>query len=148
MGARISAAIVFILTCSMSFGSTNPDPFRIEAASNQLAARELVLWKSAARSAFSEIPQVLGEARCEDTRLPEPLTTPNPLAQWQDSGIKVTVSFIIGADGKVHSPFILEGSGDASDRTVLNAIRAWRYRPATCNGVPTEMEGKTEFSSR
>jgi hypothetical protein len=27
-------------------------------------------------------------------------------------------------------------------------VRAWRYRPATCNGLPTETEGKIEFSSR
>jgi hypothetical protein len=31
---------------------------------------------------------------------------------------------------------------------VLNTVRAWRYRPAMCNGVPTESEAKVGFSSR
>jgi len=30
----------------------------------------------------------------------------------------------------------------------LEAVRFWRYRPAMCNGVPTEAEAKVEFSSR
>jgi TonB family protein len=63
------------------------------------------------------------------------------------SGTKVKVSFIIGTDGRVHSPLILESAG-AGDRTVLRTVRTWKYRPATCNGVPTETEGKIEFSSR
>ncbi len=64
------------------------------------------------------------------------------------AGIKVKVSFIIGADGRVHSPLILVSGGPAGDRNVLQTVRAWRYRPATCNGVPTETEGKIEFSRR
>jgi hypothetical protein len=48
----------------------------------------------------------------------------------------------------VHSPLILESAGLAGDRRVLQTVRTWRYRPATCNGVPTEIEGKIEFSSR
>jgi TonB family protein len=61
---------------------------------------------------------------------------------------KVKVSFIIGTDGRVHSPLILESAGATGDRNVLRTVRTWKYRPATCNGVPTEAEGKIEFSSR
>ena len=32
--------------------------------------------------------------------------------------------------GLVHSPLILESAGTPEDRTVLNAVRTWRYRPA------------------
>jgi hypothetical protein len=39
-------------------------------------------------------------------------------------------------------------AGLAGDRHVLQTVRTWKYRPATCNGVPTEIEGKIEFSSR
>jgi TonB family protein len=61
---------------------------------------------------------------------------------------KVKVSFIIGTDGHVHSPLILESAGATGDRNVLRTVRTWKYRPATCNGVPTEAEGKIEFSGR
>jgi TonB family protein len=79
---------------------------------------------------------------------PEALTTPDPLFPSTARGQKVKVSFIIGTDGRVHSPLILESAGLAGDRHVLQTVRTWRYRPATCNGVPTEIEGKIEFSSR
>jgi TonB family protein len=62
--------------------------------------------------------------------------------------MKIKVSFIVGTDGRVHSPLILESSGTSEDHAILNTVRAWRYRPAMCNGVPTETEGKIEFSSR
>ena len=68
----------------------------------------------------------------------------SPGGPWQE----VKVSFIIGTDGRVHSPLILESAGLPGDRHVLQTVRSWRYRPATCNGVPTETEGKIEFSSR
>jgi TonB family protein len=114
-----------------------------------LLEREHQLWKTPLRaSEFSEIPHVSARTRCEDTQPPEALTTPAPLLVPSVAGIKVKVSFIIGADGRVHSPLILESAGTLGDRNVLQTVRAWRYRPATCNGVPTEAEGKIEFSRR
>jgi TonB family protein len=114
-----------------------------------LSEREHKLWKTPVRaSQFSDVPHVSAHARCEDTQPPEALTTPDPLMVPAAAGIKVKVSFIIGADGRVHSPLILESAGPIGDRNVLQTVRAWRYRPATCNGVPTEAEGKIEFSRR
>jgi TonB family protein len=114
-----------------------------------LSEREHQLWKTPKRaSEFSDVPHVSARARCEDTQPPEALTTPDPLMLPAAAGARVKVSFIIGADGRVHSPLILESAGPAGDRNVLQTVRAWRYRPATCNGVPTEAEGKIEFSRR
>ncbi|MFZ0318746.1 MAG: TonB family protein [Candidatus Sulfotelmatobacter sp.] len=114
-----------------------------------LSEREHKLWKTPIRaSQFSDVPHVSAHARCEDTQPPEALTTPDPLMVPVVAGVKVKVSFIIGADGRVHSPLILESAGPVGDRNVLQTVRAWRYRPATCNGVPTEAEGKIEFSRR
>jgi TonB family protein len=114
-----------------------------------LAEREHQIFKTPTRAAeFSDIPHVSARSRCEDTRPPEALTTPDPLLVPIEAGLRVKVSFIIGADGRVHSPLILRSGGPAGDRNVLRTVRAWRYRPATCNGVPTEAEGKIEFSRR
>jgi TonB family protein len=114
-----------------------------------LAEREHQVFKTPARAAeFSDIPHVSARARCEDTQPPEALTTPGPLLVRAEAGLRVKVSFIIGADGRVHSPLILQSAGSAGDRNVLETVRSWRYRPATCNGVPTEAEGKIEFSRR
>jgi len=114
-----------------------------------LTEREHEIFKTPTRAAeFSDIPHVSARSRCADTRPPQALTTPDPLLVPIQAGLKVKVSFIIGADGRVHSPLILQSAGPAGDRNVLQTVRAWRYRPATCNGVPTEAEGKIEFSRR
>jgi len=97
---------------------------------------------------FASVPHVSSRPSCEDVQPPEALATPNPLSTPAARGKNVKVSFIIGTDGHVHSPLILESSGMLGDWHVLQTVRTWRYRPATCNGIPTETEGKIEFSSR
>jgi TonB family protein len=97
---------------------------------------------------FSNIRRISSIPSCEDVQPPEPLTTPDPLLAPSPRTRKVKVSFIVGTDGRVHSPLILQSAGVAGDHRVLQTIRTWRYRPATCNGVPAETEGNVEFSSR
>ena len=130
-----------------SFASVQVPAPRLRQA--VLTERERQLWKAPARaSQFTDIPHVSARARCEDTQPPQALTTPDPLLLPFAAAQKVKVSFIIGADGRVHSPLILQSAGPAGDRNVLRTVRTWRFRPATCNGVPTEAEGKIEFSRR
>jgi TonB family protein len=99
-------------------------------------------------SQLAELLQAVTGSNCELTRHPEALTTPDPLMEGTQEGNKITVSFIIGTDGMVHSPLILESAGQGEDENVLQAVRSWRYRPAMCNGVPMEAEAKIEFSNR
>ena len=77
---------------------------------------------------------------------PEALLTPDPLLHVQSDDLNVRVSFIVGADGQVHSAFVLESGGADEDQSVLRAVRYWRYRPALCNGVPTDSEAQVRFS--
>ena len=95
-----------------------------------------------------DVPHANRGWSCEEVQDPIALATPDPLLTPAGGGKKVRVSFIIGTDGHVHSPLILESAGMAGDRHVLDTVRRWKYRPATCNGVPTETEGKIEFSIR
>jgi TonB family protein len=97
---------------------------------------------------FNSIRHISSVPSCQEVKPPEALTTPDPLLTIHSRARKVKVSFIVGTDGRVHSPLILESAGVAGDHHVLQAIRTWRYRPATCNGVPAETEGNVEFSSR
>jgi len=99
-------------------------------------------------SQFAAIGHLTSSQSCASTQPPQALATPDPLLEVSGLTSKITVSFIVGTDGRVHSPLILEGSGAPEDRAVLEAVSSWRYRPATCNGVPTESEGKIAFSSR
>jgi TonB family protein len=128
------------------FGLSAP---RAHSQWSDLEERERQVWTNPARnSQFSDVPHASAPPQCEEVRPPQALTTPNPLFMPVLDGSRVKVSFIIGTDGRVHSPLILESAGPSGDRSVLRAVRIWRYRPATCNGVPTEIEGKIEFSRR
>jgi TonB family protein len=131
--AALPAAGVVSVTTGEGFGDTG----------------EIRLWKAPVRdSRLNELGQAVTSSSCELTQPPQALTTPDPLLDGTKEGNRITVSFIIGTDGTVHSPLILESAGQPEDQHVLEAVRSWRYRPATCNGVPMEAEAKIEFSNR
>lgn len=113
-----------------------------------LPVRENRTWISTTHdSEFAPVPHNTARI-CQATHVPEELATPNPLMDKAGTTSRITVSFIVGTDGRVHSPLILESAGPSQDRAVLNAVRSWRYRPAMCNGVAAEAEAKIEFSGR
>ncbi len=99
-------------------------------------------------SEFAPVSEPLALPKCGNVRPPEALLTPDPLLQPQDEDLPVRVSFIVGTDGRVHSAFILDSGGPGEDHVVLRAVRSWRYRPALCNGVPTDSEALVRFSIR
>ena len=144
---RLWPVLIFAVS-ALAFANVSAPVPTIRPAT--LAERELTAWRSLTRtSQFSDVPHVSSSASgCGDVQPPQALTTPAPLMIRTSASTKVKVSFIIGTDGHVHSPLILESAGATGDRNVLRTVRSWKYRPATCNGVPTEAEGKIEFSGR
>ena len=146
-----SVLLVVALAATASLASTSVPGFADSArpTSLTLAARENQIWSSPLRdSKFAAMLRASAGNNCEASQPPEPLATPNPLLDIAEPSAKISVSFIIGTDGRVHSALILESAGPAEDRTILDTVRSWRYRPAMCNGAATETEGKIEFSSR
>ena len=143
---RIWPALLFVaIGVGILAASTAPGDFH----SKNFERRERQATKRLIRaSQFVDVPHVSARAVCQAVQPPEALTTPNPMFAVAAYGRRVKVSFIVGTDGRVHSPLILESAGLSGDRDVLQVVRSWRYRPATCDGVPTEIEGKVEFSSR
>jgi TonB family protein len=134
---------LLILTASFVLGvSSAPSP-----RSSAFGRRDGEISKKLIRSSeFVDVRRISSRGDCRDIQPPQALTTPDPV--FVSNNGKVKVSFIVGVDGRVHSPLILESAGLAGDRHVLDTVRRWKYRPATCNGVPTETEGKVEFSSQ
>lgn len=132
--------------CLASLGSISD---QVAGGRVSLAERERHVWSSAVHdSEFANVAHPAARAECGAVQPPQALTTPDPLLDETDLSAKVGVSFVIGTDGRVHSALILESAGPNEDRTILDAVRFWRYRPALCNGVPTEAEARVEFSSR
>jgi TonB family protein len=144
---RMGVALLLILTLSPLSVASVEKSSRVSDHEPNVSRREQLFGSLAVHGAnFSALSRMTARMSCEATEPPEALATPDPLLDT--AATKITVSFIIGTDGRVHSPLILESLGPSGDRIVLDAVRAWRYRPATCNGVPTEVEGTIAFSSR
>lgn len=119
------------------------------SSATSMTAQEKMLRQPLARdSEFSAVLHISSRPDCEDVEPPQAIATPDPLWKPNHQRPRVEVSFIVGTDGRVHSPLILESAGMSGDQRVLLAIKTWRFRPATCNGVPTETEGRVSFSSR
>ena len=150
MTLRTLAASLFMIGLGVALGwSATSSSSRAEVARPVLAQLEDQLRRSPAHlSEFSPVSEPLALPRCGDVRPPEALATPDPILQLDDENLRVRVSFIVGADGRVHSPFILDSGGPREDQVVLRAVRRWRYRPALCNGVPTESEARVQFGIR
>lgn len=99
---------------------------------------------------FREMARGARTQSCQANLQPVPLTTPLPMINSTDS-VRLKVSFVVGIDGRVYGPLTLEGMRPGTKasqaRPLLEAVRQWRFRPAVCNGAPTEAEAKVEFSS-
>jgi TonB family protein len=140
---------LLILFPVFSSASLSSGQSRSAHGQTSLAIREQRLWTSAVHdSVFATLVHTANRTSCGEARPPQALATPDPSLEEAASNSKVSVSFIVGTDGRVHSPLILESANPDEDRTVLDVVRYWRYRPALCNGVPTDAEAKIEFSSR
>jgi TonB family protein len=147
---KTAVALIFLGGLNGILGwSATSHPSRVALDRLPLAQWEDQLRRIPAHlSEFSPVSEPLAIPRCGDVRPPEALVTPDPIIQLDDENLRVRVSFIVGADGRVHSPFILDSGGAREDQVVLHAIRRWRYRPALCNGVPTDSEARVLFGIR
>jgi TonB family protein len=146
---KIGIAVLLSVTMSAGCLAAEGHSPRVGQLPDNLSDREQRFSSLAVHDAnFAAMSRTTPRISCEAAQPPEALATPDPLVDTPVAATTITVSFIVGTDGRVHSPLILESLGASDDRIVLDAVRAWRYRPATCNGVPTEVEGKIAFSSR
>jgi TonB family protein len=141
--------LLLFVHCLACFASAEFASPRVSERQSSLFKREQHAWQLAMHdSQFSPVPHSTSQTRCTETAVPEPIATPNPLLERIDPEARLSVSFIVGTDGRVHSPFILDSAGLSEAGNALSAVRSWRYRPATCNGIPTEAEARVEFSTR
>src|ERR1700722_12755583 len=143
------AGLGCILACCTVGWCTIASPSSMVSLPTPLTRLEKTLTRVPAHiSEFSPVAPPLALPKCGNIRPPEALLTPDPLLHGEDDEMNVRVSFIVGTDGHVHSAFVLESGGPDEDQVVLPAVRYWRYRPALCNGVPTDAEALVRFSIR
>jgi len=57
----------------------------------------------------------------------------------------VTLALLVGVDGRPHDLRVANSLDPTSDTAALEAVRQWRFRPATCEGQPMEVEIAVEI---
>lgn len=145
----VSTLVLLLLLSGVISWCSADTPVRVRPNRAPLSESERTLRRVPAHvSEFSPLSAPLAVARCGNVRPPEALLTPDPLLPADDESLLVRVSFIVGSDGHVHSAFVLSSEGPDEDEAVLHAVRFWRYRPALCNGVPTDSEARVRFTVR
>ena len=135
MGSRVGWGVVVILllagVCAASIPPQRPGPRT----------------KARAVSDADWTPAFEEHGRCPAVLPPKPLATPLPTLPKAGRG-NLKIRFVIGVDGRLHKLAVVNSAGRAADSRAFNALRQWRYEPATCNGVPMEAEGTVEFPGR
>jgi protein TonB len=85
-----------------------------------------------------------------DITEPIPIYEPDP--EYSDAARKakfqgtVVVAVVIGTDGHVYNPRILQPLGLGLDQKALEAVKLWRFKPARRNGRPVEVAADIEVN--
>ncbi len=78
-----------------------------------------------------------------EVQKPEKISAPPPAypASERGSGIEgvVIVHAVINREGRIVRPRILKGMSLPFDRAAIDAIRRWKFRPATLDGRPVDV---------
>lgn len=143
--AKLFTFIVVGLTSLTCLADGTPIE-RIANPVRWVAERERQTWAIPVHnSEFAAVPGAAVRSDCADFRAPEPMATPDPFLDEMDTSSVLSVSFIIGTDGRVSSALMLDSGGPNQDRSALATVQSWRYRPALCDGTPTNVEARVRF---
>jgi protein TonB len=75
---------------------------------------------------------------------------PNYTEEAKEAGIqgKVLLKAVIGSDGIALDIVVAEGIDPALDQNAVDALRKWRFRPATRNSKPVATTAKNAVNFR
>lgn len=93
--------------------------------------------------------QVMGNIGGDLDQKPSAITQvapklPSTLSRQRLVG-KVEVEFVVDAQGRVQSPRIVRSFNTLLNEPVLNAVRQWRFKPATRGGKPVPTKTRMPF---
>jgi TonB family protein len=87
---------------------------------------------------------------CNRKTPPQVLSTPDPDTPhgFGSGAIVVTLSVTVDENGHVRDPHVTNSGGPQSDHWAIDNVLGWRYKPATCDGVPISTEINILFTIR
>lgn len=77
-------------------------------------------------------------ANCQGVvKPPVPTYTPDPeMPRRQNPKNPVDIELLVAEDGKTHDLKVVRSVDGVFDQAALKAVQNWRFRPATCDGIP------------
>jgi TonB family protein len=90
------------------------------------------------------------EASKPKMKPPKAISSPDPDSSFYDEAKRTVVFRVeIGTDGLVHNPTVVQSSGSvAADDKAQAAIKQWKFKPATRDGVPVPVLINVEIRVR
>ena len=73
-----------------------------------------------------------------------PILTGSPASQGR--GNLVALQFVVDAEGNVGEPKVEKSLGYGLDEKAIEAVKTWKFKPATRNGVPTPVRVRAEVN--
>ncbi len=89
---------------------------------------------------------------CDSPEPPKSLTAPRPpypRRAWRARTVGVARAYVVvGPDGLVHHSTVVRTPGEEFSAAVQKTLPRWRFRPATCHGMPVEFSMFLDFVFR
>jgi TonB family protein len=108
----------------------------------ELTITKLLAATSQEDNLFTKPPGSIETANCQG-RLTAPKVTDDPEPKYPEphqENQAVAVSVIVGSGGKPQDLRVSSSGGNDFDQPALDAIRHWKFKPATCDGVPVPVQ--------
>jgi periplasmic protein TonB len=89
-------------------------------------------------SAFAVVSTAADEPeRNPPCKPPQAVFTPDPHTpdSWGRKGPRTAftqLELMVDTKGKAHDPVVIRSGGDDVDKAAVEAVRRWRFKPATC----------------
>ena len=81
--------------------------------------------------------------------VPKAIDTPDPEPVFDPGKGPTVIWVVVGTDGRVHEARISKSSDSAkADANALAAVKQWRFKPATKDGVPVAVQINIEVDAR
>jgi TonB family protein len=111
---------------------------------------ELSLEPSPDPALFTPPPGAIELANCRTVLTPpRAISTPQPLlASGSADQNRVAVEAVLDVKGKPQNVRVVASASETLDKNAVNAVREWRFKPATCDGEPVPYQMRVEVIFR